>query len=248
MSVLGFFTIKLSMGTAQMSTSIVRMPRRPPRRRALGFFYGHVGFYLAQLQLTSRTRCTARLLRRPRRRLRAAPRHAKAGGALSRPCTARCTASSSSPPWRRSSRRCSPRRRCSPPSSRRCARRARLALFFAIRAVHRPLPVLGVRARRRNTHPHQPIRLAIEHQPFHVLYHGFASPVYYPRRARRANIVLAAVVSPVGVGWASLGFGAIMPLALLYGPALFTRGCSRSSCRHATSGRGRSLVDDGPKG
>ena len=82
--------------------------------------------------------------------------------------------------------------------------------------------------------------LAIEQQPFQLLYHGFASPVYYPGAELAALLVLAAVVSPVGVGWASLGFGAIMPLALLYGPALFNPRCFALSCRHAASRRGRS--------
>ena len=52
LSILGFFD-KLSMGTAQMSTSrqSFRLGSRLGLGRLLGFYYGHVGYYVGQLHL-----------------------------------------------------------------------------------------------------------------------------------------------------------------------------------------------------
>ena len=253
MSVLGFFC-KLSMGTAQMSTSrqSYRLGVRLGAARLFGFFYGHVGFYLAQLHFyhVSYTLYALAFL-----------------GALADGCG--LLPGAAGPAALLFSTVYGPLyglfllASVAPLVATLLAEAGLLAalvaplrsaalgspLFFAIqsRCIGHYLSsefALGGAAYIPTGRS-----LAIEHQPFHVLYHGFASPVYYPGAELAALLVLAAVVSPVGVGWASLGFGAIMPLALLYGPALFNPRCFALLLQaRDLKAWALWLVDDGPKG
>ena len=92
LSILGFFS-KLSMGTAQMSTTrqAYRLGTRLSLGRLFGFYYAHIGSYLGQLHYYHVRAGAARAL-------------GKASCSVPRPATARRTAA--------------PRRRYPPPRNR----------------------------------------------------------------------------------------------------------------------------------
>ena len=91
--------------------------------------------------------------------------------------------------------------------------------------------------------------LAIEHQPFHTLYSSFATSCVYPGIELLLFIAMGPLCSAHRLGSTSYALALLMPVALLYGPALFNPRCFEFGLLSSDFGQWVSwLNDDSPKG
>ena len=92
--------------------------------------------------------------------------------------------------------------------------------------------------------------LAIERQPFSVLYSSFAAVCFYPGLELALLLCLAPLSSPaLALPPIVVVFASIVPVSLLWAPSLFNpRGLELWSCLDDMRAWGAWLVDDGPKG
>ena len=229
LSILSFFC-KLSSGTAQMSTSrqAYRLGIRLSTARLLGFYYAHTGYYLAQLHFyhVAYSLYALAFVGSVAEGCELLPGAARATGepldviynimylsflgAAMLPMVVVFLLENSTP-------------RALWLVLRQVLSASPLYFFVQSRCIGHYLS--GEFASGGAAYIPTGRGLAIEHQPFHMLYASFATVCVYPGLELGCFILFAPIAGSYNLGTASLLLALLMPVALLYGPALFNPRC-----------------------